>query len=85
MIKCKPQVDILKISLLGQRKVRGTFNIFKYFQTVNFSARNFPDKCIPTVIFLIGPQNSKSLKHWANDEPGFMSGLFYSTKVLLKT
>ena len=35
--------------------------------------------------FLTGPQNSKSLKYWANDEPGFMTGLFYSTKILLKT
>ena len=35
--------------------------------------------------FLIGPQNSKSLKYWANDEPGFMTGLFNSTKILLKT
>ena len=23
-------------------------------------------------------QNSKNLKHWANDEPGFMTGLFHS-------
>ena len=35
--------------------------------------------------FLIGPQNSKSLKYWTNDEPGFMTGLFNSTKILLKT
>ena len=35
--------------------------------------------------FLTGPQNSKSLKYWANDKPGFMSGPFYSTKILLKT
>ena len=35
--------------------------------------------------FLTGPQNSKILKYWANDEPGFMTGLFYSTKILLKT
>ena len=29
----------------------------------------------------MGPQNSKSLKYWANDEPGFMTGLFFSTKI----
>ena len=34
--------------------------------------------------FFDGPQNSKSLKDWANAEPGFMSDLFYSTKILLK-
>ena len=34
--------------------------------------------------FFDGPQNSKSLKYWANDEPGFMSDLLYSTKILLK-
>ena len=28
--------------------------------------------------FLMESQNSKSLKHWANDEPGFITGLFYS-------
>ena len=33
----------------------------------------------------MGSENSKSLKYWANDEPGFMTGLFYSTKILLKT
>ena len=32
----------------------------------------------------MGPQNSKSLKYWANDEPGFMIGQFYSAKILLK-
>ena len=25
----------------------------------------------------MGSQNSKSLKYWANDEPGFITGLFY--------
>ena len=25
--------------------------------------------------FLMGPQNSESLKYWANDEPGFMTGM----------
>ena len=30
----------------------------------------------------MGPQNSRSLKYWANDETGFMTGLFYSTKIL---
>ena len=29
----------------------------------------------------MGPQNSKSLKYWANDERGLMSGLFYSLKI----
>ena len=33
----------------------------------------------------MGPQNLESLKYWANDEHGFMTGLFYSTKILLKT
>ena len=32
----------------------------------------------------MAPQSSKSLKCWANDEPGCMTGLFYSTKILLK-
>ena len=32
----------------------------------------------------MGPQNSKSLKYWPNDKPGFMTDLFYSTKILLK-
>ena len=27
--------------------------------------------------FLMGPQNSKSLKYWANGEPGFKTGLFH--------
>ena len=36
------------------------------------------------VFFLMGPHNSKSLKYWPNDEPGFMTGLFYGTKILLK-
>ena len=35
--------------------------------------------------FLMGSQHSKSLKYWANDEPGFMTGLFYITMILLKT
>ena len=35
--------------------------------------------------FLKGPQNSKSLKYWANDKPEFMTGLFYSKKIMLKT
>ena len=35
-------------------------------------------------MFFDGPQNSKSLKYWANDEGWFMSSLFYSTKILLK-
>ena len=35
--------------------------------------------------FLTGPQNSKSLKYWTNGEPGFMTGLFYSTKQFVKT
>ena len=34
--------------------------------------------------FLTGPQNPKSLKYWAYGEPEFMTGLFYSTKILLK-
>ena len=33
----------------------------------------------------MGPQNSKSLKYWANDELGFMSGAFHKAKILLKT
>ena len=33
--------------------------------------------------FLMGPWNCSSLKYWANDEPGFMTDLFYSTKILL--
>ena len=35
-------------------------------------------------MFFDGPQNPKSLKYWADDEGWFMSGLFYSTKILLK-
>ena len=35
--------------------------------------------------FYMGPQNSKSLKYWANDERGLMTGLFYCLKILLKT
>ena len=35
--------------------------------------------------FFDGPQNFKSLKYWANDEVGSMTGLLYSTKLLLKT
>ena len=33
----------------------------------------------------MGAQNFKSLKYWTDDELGFMTGLFYSTKILLKT
>ena len=33
----------------------------------------------------MGLQNSKMFKYRANDESGFMTGLFYSTKILLKT
>ena len=36
----------------------------------------------PSVFFLafvLEPQNSKSLKFCANDEPGFLNGQFYST------
>ena len=33
--------------------------------------------------FLMLPQNSKSLKYWPNDKLRFMTGLFYSVKVLL--
>ena len=33
---------------------------------------------------LTGPQNFKSLKYWVNNEPGFMAGLFYSTKIFAK-
>ena len=32
----------------------------------------------------MGPPNSKRLKYWANDEPGFMTEIFYSAKILLK-
>ena len=35
--------------------------------------------------FLTEPQNSKSLKYWANNESGFKTGLFSSTKILEKT
>ena len=28
--------------------------------------------------FLTGPQNFNGLKYWANDEPGFMTGLCFS-------
>ena len=34
--------------------------------------------------FYIDPENSKSLKYWTNDKPRFMTGLFFSTKILLK-
>ena len=34
--------------------------------------------------FLTGRQYSISLKYWANDETGFMTGPFCSTKILLK-
>ena len=66
-------------------KVRGSFSIFKYFQIVIFSIK-FP-QYVCSVFFLaffMGPENSKSLKYWANDEPGFMTGLFYSIMILLK-
>ena len=33
----------------------------------------------------MGPQNSKRLKYWAKYEPGLMTDLFYSTKILIKT
>ena len=33
--------------------------------------------------FYMEPQNSKSLKYWPNDGPGFMIGLFHSTKIVL--
>ena len=33
----------------------------------------------------MGPQNSKRLKYWAKCEPGFVTDLFYSTKILIKT
>ena len=73
----------------GKTKVRGSFSIFKCFQTVNnVLASSFSDQCMSIVFssydFLMGPQNSKSLKYWANDKPGFMTGLFYNTKILLK-
>ena len=32
----------------------------------------------------MGSQNSKDMKYWANDEPWFVTGLFYSTKILPK-
>ena len=36
---------------------------------------------MPTVFsfkyFLMGPQNSTSLKYWTNDEPEFMTGTFF--------
>ena len=34
--------------------------------------------------FLMGPQNFRSLKYWANDEPRFMTGLFYSNQDIAK-
>ena len=34
---------------------------------------------------MTGSQNSKCLKHWANDELGLVSDLFYRTKILPKT
>ena len=33
----------------------------------------------------MGPQNSKRLKYWARYEPEFMTDLFYSTRILIKT
>ena len=35
-------------------------------------------------IVLTGLKNSKSLKYRVNDEPGFITDLSYSTKILLK-
>ena len=32
----------------------------------------------------MGPQNSKNLKYWVNDEPSIMTDLFYSTKIIAK-
>ena len=32
-------------------KVRDSFSILKYFQTVNFLLQNFPDKYMSTVFF----------------------------------
>ena len=65
-------------------KVRGSFSILKYFQTVNFLLQNFPDKHMSTVYFSAGPQNSRSLKNQANDECGFMTDLLFTAKNLTK-
>ena len=40
---------------------------------------------VPFLEFLMRPQNSKSLKYWAKYEPGFMTELFRSTKILIKS
>ena len=32
----------------------------------------------------MGPQNFRSLKYWANDEPRFMTGPFYSNQDIAK-
>ena len=66
-------------------KVRGSFSIFRYFQTVRQIHAHSDFYLVISINILTGHQNSKNLKYWANDEPGFMTGLFYSTKILLKT
>ena len=49
------------------------------------SLKNTCPECFLFSIFLTGPQNSKSSKYWGNDEPGFMTALFHSTTILLKS
>ena len=81
------QVDNIKEQ--GKQKLEAVsafLNIFRLliFQH-NISLINYMSIVFSFQHFLTGRQYSIRLKYWANDEPGFMTGPFCSTKILLKT
>ena len=78
-----------KITLSEHRKqkLEAVLAFFRISRLLIFSTK-FPWQIHVHSVFFLAffdrPQNSKSLKYWANNEPGFISGLFDRTKILLK-
>ena len=73
---------MLKISFSEQQKQLETvLSFLSIFRLLNLWHKIFVTNHVLSIFFLAflrGPHNSESFKYWANDEPGFMTGQFYS-------
>ena len=87
MVEIVGQVDNIKEQ--GKQKLEAVLAFLNIFRLLifqhNISLINYMSIVFSFQHFLTGRQYSISLKYWANDEPGFMTGPFCSTKILLKT
>ena len=69
------------------KKLEAVLAFLSIFRLLIFLHKIFltKSKVFSFFAFFDGTSNLESLKYWANDEHGFMTGLSYITKILLKT